>query len=162
MKNLEKVFKQIGKKLVFQFKRELEQQGHRASKSGSIIDGIAFKTSIMGLDVFTDKDYIHALNEGQKAHAPNLQNILDWIEDRKSTIPYANEQEKHEIAYAIIRKIKLEGTPTSGSFKYSDNARRTGFIEQVINTNKQQITKDIQSAVGKDIEILFTKLPKEI
>lgn len=162
MKNLEKVFKQIGKKLVFQFKRELEQQGHRASKSGSIIDGIAFKTSIMGLDVFTDKDYIHALNEGQKAHAPNLQNILDWIEDRKSTIPYANEQEKHEIAYAIIRKIKLEGTPTSGSFKYSDNGRRTGFIEQVINTNKQQITKDIQSAVGKDIEILFTKLPKEI
>jgi len=162
MKNLEKVFKQIGKKLVFQFKRELEQQGHRASKSGSIIDGIAFKTSIMGLDVFTDKDYIHALNEGQKAHAPNLQNILDWIEDRKSTIPFANEQEKHEIAYAIIRKIKLEGTPTSGSFKYSDNGRRTGFIEQVINTNKQQITKDIQSAVGKDIEILFTKLPKEI
>lgn len=162
MKNLDKVFKQIGKKLVFQFKRELEQQGHRASKSGSIIDGIAFKTSIMGLDVFTDKDYIHALNEGQKAHAPNLQNILDWIEDRKSTIPYANEQEKHEIAYAIIRKIKLEGTPTSGSFKYSDNGRRTGFIEQVININKQQITKDIQSAVGKDIEILFTKLPKEI
>ena len=162
MKNLQKVFKEIGKKLVFEFKRELEQQGHRASKSGSVIDGIAFKTSIMGLDVFTDKDYIHALNEGQKPHAPKLQNILDWIEKRKDTIPYRSEQEKHEIAYAIIRRIKLEGTPTKGAFKYTDNGRRTGFIEQVINTNRTQITKDIQAAVGKDINILFTKLPKQI
>jgi len=162
MKNLQKVFKEIGRKLVFEFKSELEQQGHRASKSGSIIDGITFKSSIMGLDVFTDKDYIHALNEGQKSHSPKLQNILDWIENRKDTIPYSSEQEKHEIAYAIIRRIKLEGTPTSGAFKYTDNGRRTGFIEQVINTNRTQITKDIQAAVGKDINILFTKLPKEI
>jgi len=162
MKNLQKVFKEIGRKLVFEFKSELEQQGHRASKSGSIIDGITFKSSIMGLDVFTDKDYIHALNEGQKSHSPKLQNILDWIENRKDTIPYSSEQEKHEIAYAIIRRIKLEGTPTRRAFKYTDNGRRTGFIEQVINTNRTQITKDIQAAVGKDINILFTKLPKEI
>ena len=116
----------------------------------------------MGLDVFTDKDYIHELNEGQKPHAPKLQNILDWIEKRKDTIPYRSEQEKHEIAYAIIRRINLEGTPTKGAVKYTDNGRRIGFIEQGINTNKTQITKKIQAAVRKEINILITKVHKEI
>ena len=145
MKNLQKVFKEIGKKLVFEFKRELEQQGHRASKSGSIIDGLRFTTSDTELRITTDKAYAAVLNNGSK-----------------DTIPYRSEQEKHKIAYAIIRRIKLEGTPTKGAFKYTDNGRRTGFIEQVINTNRTQITKDIQAAVGKDINILFTKLPKQI
>jgi len=45
MKNLKKVFEKIGRKLVKDFKEELEQQGHRASSSGSIIDGLRFKAT---------------------------------------------------------------------------------------------------------------------
>ena len=79
MKNLEKEFKQIGKKLVFQFKRELEQQGHRASKSGSIIDGLRFTTSDTELRITTDKAYAAVLNNGSKPHFPNRDAIEDWV-----------------------------------------------------------------------------------
>ena len=151
MKNLQKVFKEIGKKLVFEFKTELEQQGHRASKSGSIIDGLRFKATEYGVEITTDKGYAAVLNYGAKKHFPNRDAMEDWV--RKKGFA-STENEVRKIAYAISRRISIEGTPTKGAFKYTDNGRRTGFIEQVINTNKQQITKDIQAAVGKDINIL--------
>jgi hypothetical protein len=161
MKNLKRVFNKIGKLLVKEFKTELEQQGHRASKSGSIIDGLRFTTSDTELKITTDKAYAAVLNDGAKPHFPNTDAIEDWV--RKKGFA-SDEKEVKRIAYAVALRISKEGTPTKESYSPSitNNGRRTGFIEQVINTNKQQITKDIQSAVGKDIEILFTKLPKEI
>lgn len=161
MKNLKKVFEKIGKRLIKHFKEELEQQGHRASSWESIIDGLRFKATEDGVEITTDKGYAAVLNYGAKKHFPNRNAMEDWV--RKKGFA-STENEVRQIAYAISKRISIEGTPTKGSYDpaITNNGRRKGWIDHVAKKSEKLITKEIQSAVNKDIEILFTKLPKEI
>ena len=51
-----------------------------------------------------------------------------------------------------------QGTPTKGSFRYSKNGRRTGFVDQVANKFKLRMLKDTREAVTLDFRNRFEKM----
>ena len=55
-------------------------------------------------------------------------------------------KEAVSVAYAIATTHKREGMPTSGSYAYSDNGKRTDFIDDAIALSEEKI-----------IDILFTE-----
>ena len=153
----------VGFDLVKKFKKELKEQGHNASSK--LHDSIKHRLSFKGEDAFIEitskTNYAQKVNKGQKPHAPNLDNILDWIEDRKKTIPYSSEQEKHEIAYAIIRSINQQGTPTAEAFSWTQNGRRIGYMDFVIQNNKRKIKRELVKEFGKIIRTEFRNVNKK-
>ena len=98
----------IGRMLVQRLKKELVQQDHIAT--GKLHDTtkhkVVFKGGEASINITSNTNYSKAVNEGTKPHTPNLDAILDWIDDKG--ISYTNESEKHQIAAAIISRIEIE------------------------------------------------------
>ena len=63
----------------------------------------------------------------------------------------ASDEDALGIAFAIAKKHKKEGMPTSGSYDFSTTGKRTRYIEETIKI----ITKDIEKLIGK-LNVEFT------
>jgi len=151
----------IGRTLVQRFRKELVNQGHIAT--GKLHDTtkhkVVFKGGEASINITSKTNYSKAVNDGTKPHTPNLDAILDWIDDKK--ISYSNENEKHQIASAIIARIEIEGTPTKGSNQYSNNGYRKGYINRVVGFSKKGIKNQLQKKFGDIIKTEFRKATKK-
>mgnify|MGYP003140301821 FL=1 len=160
MSKVKNTLNEVGKLLKKALANELEGQGHRASASGSIIDGFKHKVNDTSVTITTDKEYANILETGiPKGSKVDKERIKEWV--RKKGFA-TNETEVNQIAYLVARKMKLEGVPTKKAMTHSKNGRRIGFIDQVLKENEDKITKMIMDAFAFDIEVMFNKLPSEV
>ena len=68
MSKVRKTLNEVGKLLKNALAKELEGQGHRASSSGSIIDGFKHKATDSSVTITTDKEYANILETGIPVH----------------------------------------------------------------------------------------------
>jgi hypothetical protein len=132
-------FNKVGKLIIASLQKELIQQGHEAS--GNLVNSfeqrvIEVPNSIV-IEILMDEYGIY-VNEGRKTGGKKVPiNVLvDWIE-RKAIVN--GDKEVKSLAFAIQQTIHKEGIPTKGSFKFSNNGRRKGFIDFVINNELDEV-----------------------
>ena len=167
MKNILKTFDRamndIGKRFVKGFRGELKEQNSIATGrlSSSLKSNIKHSSKEFKLQITTDAKYVDIVNNGIKSGTfPNLTAIKKWI-DAKG-IEYSGENEKERIALNIAKRISLEGLPTKGGISFSKNGRKTNFIGIVAEAYRRTNDNSIHKAIGKDINNIFKKLPKQI
>jgi hypothetical protein len=118
---------------------ELIGQGHDATGSlvNSLTGSVLTLPNSIVIEVLMNKYGIY-VNEGRRAGTKKvpLQVLMDWVERR--AIASGNKEVK-SIAFAIQQKIFQEGSPTKGSFKFTPNGRRKGFIDFVIENKLDPI-----------------------
>ena len=157
-----KILEDLADRLRQELAEELIGQGHK--NTGTLLESIrvavveeAFGTSIEGSTL----DYGVYLNGGRKPGGKRIpiSALIQWVEQRG----IANEEEEIEsIAYAIQTKIFQEGSPTFGSFKYSNNGRRKEWIEYVLENNEKEITEAVTDAFGNEVEVLLANIIKGV
>ena len=137
----------VGKLIIASLQKELIEQGHEAS--GNLVNSfeqrvIEVPNSIV-VEILMDKYGIY-VNEGRKTGGKKVPiNVLvDWIE-RKAIVN--GDKEVKSLAFAIQQTIHKEGIPTKGSFKFSNNGRRKGFIDFVINNELDEVYNELEQQV---------------
>jgi len=142
----------IGNNITQRIKDELTAQGHvatgnllnsiRAEVSGATINGLAENYSVF-------------VNNRSRPHGFNQQGI----EELKAWMRVKGINQ--DALWPIINKIKAEGTPTSGSFRFSKNGRRTDFVSHVLNEKREELTNDVNEqlliALGRTISDILDK-----
>jgi hypothetical protein len=144
-----------------EFINELRGQDHVAT--GDLLDSIKYeiKRTTAGYEiVFEGLDYGKYLDTGTKAgrYVP-INNLIKWVEVKGIA---SGEKEIKNAAYAIQQKIFQEGTPTSGSYKYSNNGRRTDWIQFVAENNTAKINSKLIEILSEEINTELFNLAKKI
>lgn len=132
----------IGLDLVIAGQKELEQQGHRAT--GKLINSIAQRVQDELNEAILYIEYLrygNAVNTGVRpSRVPYTQGsgkrtskfitaLAEWV--RLKRITSGLDKDVMRATFAIARKMKKEGIPTKGSFRFSKNGRRTGWLDRV-------------------------------
>lgn len=144
MKFLNNAYKKIGKTLVRELKKELKDQGHVAT--GNLLNSIRAEDNKKGQLVIRALPRWKDVNDGQpKGTDVNELKLKRWF-----TAKGIDWRKDPFIIYQVNKAIYEEGTPTAGSFRYSKNGRRTGFVDQVMDRNRISITKETKNAVILD------------
>jgi len=151
----------IEKLIIAQLQAELIGQGHDAT--GSLVNSFESNSISLPEKVVIEilmSDYGIYVNEGRKAGAKRvpLQVLMDWVERR--AIASGNKEVK-QVAFAIQEKIFQEGSPTSGSFKFTPNGRRKGFIDFVIDNKLDPILEQLGNEVFKNFDTLVADIVKD-
>ena len=140
-------FKKVGKLIIASLQKELIEQGHKAT--GNLVNSfeqrvIEVPNSIV-IDILMDEYGIY-VNEGRKSGGKKVPiNVLvEWIE-RKAIVN--GDKEVKSLAFAIQQTIHKEGSPTAGSFKFSKNGRRKGFIDFVIDNELDEVFNELEQQV---------------
>ena len=156
--------KRITDLIIAMLKAELIMQGHK--DTGALID--SFEGKIMELpksivlEILMDKhgEYV---NDGrrkaksEKEYVP-IGVLIDWVE-RKGI---ANgDKDVKNAAFAIRQKIYKEGSPTKGSFQFSKNGRRKGFIDFVIENKLDFVYTELEKQVFEDYDASIATIVKD-
>lgn len=128
--------------------KELEEQGHVAF--GRLLNSISSNiernenyTEIQFFALDYGKYVNRQYNANELSYIPLEGNFKEWIKLRFNT---SDEKEIKSIYFAIHQKWFSEGKPTKGSYRFSENGDRTGWINKV----EQKIPKIIEKA-GEDV-----------
>lgn len=141
---MNKVLDLIGEFLVEKLQEELREQGHEAT--GELINSINYKVSgDSKVIISTPKDYVKAMENGlPSGTSVPIDALIRWIEVKGIV---SGEKEIRQVAWAIRTAIYQQGTPTRGAMRFTNNGRRVGFAEYVMD----QHTKTIIQMAGKEI-----------
>jgi len=161
-------------KLQKELRLELEQQGHVGRRGkGGLLESIGFETSNKDNRRITYQmkanAYGEKINAQQSPMTVSVGKLIKWMEEKNKSNPkekfdfstkydaYSNKKKKW-IAKAIQRSIQQEGVPTiitdkkkKGSYHYSYNGRRLGWIDIPWSKRKIDINKKVLPAVAEDI-----------
>lgn len=83
-----------------------------------------------------------------KGNSLYIEGLTKFAELRGMTNP-------KRAAFAIAHKHLKEGMPTRGSYRFSENGRRTGFAAQVLDENEDKIREIISSEI---LGYIFTEI----
>ena len=154
-------FNKVGKLIIASLQKELIEQGHDAT--GNLINSfeqrvIEVPNSIV-LEILMD-DYGIYVNEGRKTGGKKVPiNVLvDWIERRAIV---NGDKEVKSLAFAIQQTIHKEGIPTKGSFKFSNNGRRKGFIDFVIDNKLDNAINELEEQVFEGYDETIATMVKD-
>ena len=154
-------FKKVGKLIIASLQKELIEQGHQAT--GNLVNSfeqrvIEVPNSIV-IEILMDEYGIY-VNEGRKSGGKKVPiNVLvDWIE-RKAIVN--GDKEVKSLAFAIQQTIHKEGSPTSGSFKFSKNGRRKGFIDFVIDNELNEVYNELEQQVFEGYDESIATMVKD-
>ena len=154
-------FKKVGKLIIASLQKELLGQGHKAT--GDLINSfeqrvIELPNSIV-IEILMDEYGIY-VNDGRKTGGKKVPiNVLvEWIE-RKAIA--SGDKEVKSIAFAIQNTIHKEGIPTKGSFKFSNNGRRKGFIDFVIDNELDGVYNELEQQVFKGYDDAIATIVKD-
>lgn len=112
-------------------KRELEEQGHVVT--GKLVDSLRGE-----LEVSIDRASFHfySLTYGRDLDTGISPDQLEFAEHYAAILKWAravrrgdSERMVRRFAYNTTKKHIKVGIPTAGSYKYSKNGRRTGWIK---------------------------------
>ena len=154
-------FKKVGKLIIASLQKELLGQGHKAT--GNLINSfeqrvIELPNSIV-IEILMDEYGIY-VNDGRKTGGKKVPiNVLvEWIE-RKAIA--SGDKEVKSIAFAIQNTIHKEGIPTKGSFKFSNNGRRKGFIDFVIDNELDGVYNELEQQVFEGYDDAIATIVKD-
>ena len=154
-------FKKVGQLIISSLQKELIEQGHQAT--GSLVNSfeqrvIEVPNSIV-IEILMDEYGIY-VNEGRKTGGKKVPiNVLvDWIE-RKAIVN--GDKQVKSLAFAIQQTIHKEGIPTKGSFKFTNNGRRKGFIDFVINNELDDAVMQLEEQVFKGYDETIATMVKD-
>lgn len=142
--------------IVIEAQAEVRAQGHVASGRGvkSIEKIINRKGTALEGIILAEEYMVGPVNEGVSAsrvpYSPGsgrrtsryIQALIDWIQ--KYIRPSFSDSEAKSFAFAIAKTAKKEGHPTRGSFSFSQNGRRTGWIENGIIRKADDLEKRLR------------------
>lgn len=144
---------------------EFKAQGHNLTgRSIQSIEYIIDRTdNTWTIEVWHDKHMIY-LNTGVPAssipYSPGsgakssqfIEALIKWVRLRRIANGYVKAR---RVAFAIANKMKKEGVPTKGAYKFSNNGRRTGWLDYPINNERAEIEDFLYEAYA---EFLSNKL----
>lgn len=154
-------YNKINKLIIKELQKELIGQGHEAS--GNLVNSfeqrvISTPNSVV-LDILMD-DYGTYVNSGRKSGGKKvpISVLVEWIE--RKAIVNGNKEVK-SLAFAIQQAIHKEGSPTAGSFKFSNNGRRKGFIDFVIDNELDDVLNELEDEVFKGFDTSVADIIKD-
>ena len=154
-------FKKVGKLIIASLQKELLGQGHKAT--GNLINSfeqrdIELPNSIV-IEILMDEYGIY-VNEGRKTGGKKvpISVLVEWIE-RKAIA--SGDKEVKSLAFAIQNTIHKEGIPTKGSFKFSNNGRRKGFIDFVIDNELDDVYNELEKQVFEGYDDAIATIVKD-
>lgn len=157
-KKLSDRFLEILEELADDARVELFRQGHRATGRG--INSIEAKIQSVDIDgvvgVILANDYlvgpvdkgvsagrIPFSGSGSGGTSRYIQGLMNWAAVVR---PGLNANQRKSFAFAVANAHKQQGMPTSGSFRYSQNGRRKGWIENGIAKNEDKVERFLRDA----------------
>jgi len=131
----------------------LDEQGHRAS--GKLRNSFQPRLHIRVLETVQEiliEDY--GLDVDRRRPASEFptfgaalqelyDDLLEWSSYVKPNLPRV---EREQFTRAVIRKFWKEGSPTSGSKKFSKTGKRTGWIDETIERSEEKIAMAIEDS----------------
>ena len=154
-------YKKVGKLIIASLQKELLGQGHKAS--GDLINSfeqrvIELPNSIV-IEILMNEYGIY-VNEGRKTGGKKvpISVLVEWIE-RKAIA--SGDKDVKSMAFAIQNTIHKEGIPTKGSFKFSNNGRRKGFIDFVIDNELDDVYNELEQQVFKGYDDAIATIVKD-
>ena len=158
---IEKGLEIIGEFLKAKFIEELLDQDHNAT--GEHIASMKFTVSKSSSGyslVFESKEYNKYLDQGtKKGRFVPIQALIEWVEVKGIA---SGDKEVKNIAFAIRQKIFNEGTPTAGSYKFSNNGRRKDWIGITIKENSAEVSEKLAFIIGDSVNITLNNLINNI
>lgn len=107
------------------------------------------------------------VNNGRRQGAPMppISVICQWMQQRGIGANLAKDYQKRGLAFVISKSIAEKGIPPQGGYSdyYSkgNSIKRTGFADDVIAENEEQIWAMVEEVIGKVTDwIIFNKYRK--
>ena len=162
-------FNKVGKLIIASLQKELIQQGHDAT--GNLINSfeqrvIEVPNSIV-LEILMDEYGIY-VNEGRakKKKKVPISALVKWIEQKAIV---NGDKKVKSLAFAIQQVIFAEGSPTDGSsregtkgsFEFTNNGRRKGFIDFVIDNKLDNAIKELEEQVFEGYDETIATMVKD-
>ena len=145
MKALDNLLSMLGEFYIEKFSEELIAQGHNNTKTLS--ETMRYETDGHATVNIYMQDYAKFVDSGVRpGKIVSVYALIEWIEQKGIA---SGEKEIKSMAFAIRKKIEKEGSPTSNAYNFSDNGRRTGFIEVVASEQTKFVLSLIQKELGK-------------
>lgn len=161
----------IGDIAIEAVKLELAAQGHRLT--GSLIDSVTYKVRQTATGALIEGlllDYGIPVNTGVPAsripYSGNRKGggkASAYIAGLKLFAKLrfrVNDKEATKIAFAIANKHKKEGMPTQSSKRFSKTGKRTGAIQDALNSVDDKIQAIINEVMTIYINTLFVEVFK--
>ena len=154
-------FTKVGNFIIKALQVELIEQGHKAT--GNLVNSFEQRflelPNSLVLEILMD-DYGKYVDSGRRKGAKKvpLDVLIAWIE-RKAIVN--GDKEIKSLAFAIQQTIFKEGSPTKGSFKFSNNGRRKGFIDFVIENKLDFVYTELEKQVFEDYDASIATIVKD-
>lgn len=154
-------FTKVGNFIIKALQVELIEQGHKAT--GNLVNSFEQRflelPNSLVLEILMD-DYGKYVDSGRRKGAKKvpLDVLIAWIE-RKAIVN--GDKEIKSLAFAIQQTIFKEGSPTKGSFKFSNNGRRKGFIDFVIENKLNFVYTELEKQVFEDYDASVATIVKD-
>lgn len=111
--------------------KTIKSLGIRVETSGAFsLDGVLFGSKVL--------DY---LDTGTKPHFPPVDAIKQWLIQKG-----VSESEAEAAKWPISITISREGTPTSGSYAFSNNGRRTEWSTFALKASRPNLIEAIRGS----------------
>ena len=148
------------------FVEELEQQGYRAT--GALIRSVIarVKEGLDEVDIFMSHlSYGIIVNTGVLAgrvpysrgsgakSSKFIDALMAWI--RLRGIAGGLDKTVRSVAFAMATAMKRDGIPTKGSYAFTQNGRRTEWIDYVYNKYNVSWSERVEKETGDYIEQVF-------
>lgn len=96
------------------------------------------------------------------AHMPPIDIIYEWMKVRGIAADIKRESKRRGVAYVIARSIWENGIPPAGGYSShyakGNSIKRTGWVDDVISENEEEIYKLVEEVIGKVTDwIIFNK-----
>jgi hypothetical protein len=164
-------FDTIGKTITNFMLSELIQQGHKAT--GKLAESIEHETQTL-LDGLTTTvsylDYGQTVNDGVPANKipigksfeafKFLTEIMNWV--RFKGFAGTLDKDIKRVSKFIVRKMAIEGIPTKNSFNFSNNGRRTRWVDYTIDSKERYMGEQIENISYDFVHNMFWAKLEEI
>jgi len=122
-------------------KAEFIAQGHNASGETIKSFEVRIKKDFEDLigEIWVAKHAVFT-DSGTRPHRPPFKAIFEWS---KHVMPGLSEKERRSFSFAVINKISKEGTPTRGSYSFSQNGRRKEFSKHAVDSAQQEFEEKL-------------------
>lgn len=165
----ETTIKKLDDLLILNLRDELKQQGHHLT--GALEESLksaVTKTGDKNILEITSLGYMNPVDEGVPAsripYNPDVKSSAKtskYIEGLKRyaklRFGLSDDKEALSAAFAIAKKHAKEGMPTSGSFAFSNNSRRTLSISESYNENEEKIDELIDNGLSEEVNNFIDK-----
>jgi hypothetical protein len=162
---------QVAEIVLIAVKNELEAQGHKMD--GSLINSIKYEVKVEAKKAIIDYSFLEygmVLNYGVKPNripyrqgsGAKTSKFIDGLINFAKKKLFKSGKDAESTAFAIAKKMKAEGMPTSGSYKYSTNGRRLNWIGEGLKEANPKVVETINKVYSEVINGIMIQAFAEI